>query len=123
MAAGQRRSERLSSLDDVDAALYTVGQVAELLDVPVAQLRRLDDRDVVSPSRSQGNQRRYSRREIERLRDALDLTADGLPLAGVRRVLELQDRVADLEAELAETRARLAEHEGSREADGTSSAS
>lgn len=117
MAADQRRSERMRTLDDVDAALYTVGQVAELLDVPVAQLRRLDDRDVVSPSRSQGNQRRYSRREIERLRDALDLTADGLTLAGVRRVLALQDRVADLEAELAEARARLAERDGAPPAD------
>ncbi len=117
MAADQRRSERMRTLDDVDAALYTVGQVAELLDVPVAQLRRLDDRDVVSPSRSQGNQRRYSRREIERLRDALDLTADGLTLAGVRRVLALQDRVADLEAELAEARARLAERDDAPPAD------
>lgn len=53
--------------DDADAALYTVGQVAMMLHVQVAFLRRLDARGVVVPARSAGGQRRYSRREITRM--------------------------------------------------------
>ena len=109
-----RRGREPVELDDADAALYTVGQVAQLLGVPVAQLRRLDEQEVVRPSRSEGNQRRYSRRQIARLRDVLDLTADGVTLAGVRRVLALQDQVADLERRLAEAEARLAAGDAQR---------
>lgn len=101
----------LAALDDADAALFTVGQVARLLGVPIAQLRRLDERGVVRPGRSEGNQRRYSRREMGRVREALALAADGVSMAGVRRVLDLQDRVRELEAHVADAEARLAEAE------------
>lgn len=104
---GQRRGREPIELDDADAAVYTVGQVARMLGVPVAQLRRLDVADVVRPSRSEGNQRRYTRREIARIREVLALTADGVTLPGVRRVLALQDQVADLEDRLARAEARL----------------
>ena len=114
---GERhRGREPVELDDVDAALYTVGQVAQLLGVPVAQLRRLDEQDVVRPGRSEGNQRRYTRRQIHRLREVLELTADGVTLPGVRRVLALQDQVADLEGRLAEAEARLARHEAGEDA-------
>lgn len=103
------RSGPLRALDDADAPLYTVGQVSELLDVPVAQLRRLDVQEIVQPHRSEGNQRRYTRREIERLREVLELTGEGLTLAGVRRVLALQDRVAELEQRLTDAERRLQE--------------
>jgi MerR family transcriptional regulator/heat shock protein HspR len=103
----QRESERLQALDDDDAALFSVGQVAALLDVPVRQLRRLDQQGIVTPDRSQGNQRRYSRREIDRLHDALALISDDLTLPAVRRIMELQDRVADLEKRLTQTQAQL----------------
>lgn len=106
---GRDDSGDVGRLDDHDRALYTVGQVAEILDVPPAALRRMDDADVVRPSRSAGNQRRYSRRQIERIREVLDLTAQGVTLVAVRRVLDLQDRVADLEVRLAESESRLAE--------------
>jgi MerR family transcriptional regulator/heat shock protein HspR len=85
-------------VDDEDAPLYSVGQVADMLEVPQAYLRRLDEHAVVRPSRSSGGQRRYSRREIERLQRANDLVEQGLTLAGVRRVMELEDRVSELEA-------------------------
>lgn len=110
MTAPHRHTDTpLAALDDADAPLFTVGQVARLLGVPIAQLRRLDERGVVRPSRSAGNQRRYSRREIGRAREALVLAADGVGLAGVRRVLALQDEVRDLEARLADAEARLAD--------------
>lgn len=85
--------------DDENAPLYSVGQVSDMLEVPPAYLRRLDEQQVVSPSRSAGGQRRYSRREISRLQRVGDLVAEGLTLAGVRRVMDLQDRVAELEAD------------------------
>ena len=52
------------AFDDEHAPLYTVGQVAEMLDVQPAFLRRLDVEEVVQPARSDGGQRRYSRAEI-----------------------------------------------------------
>jgi MerR family transcriptional regulator/heat shock protein HspR len=88
-------------IDDADAALYTVGQVAAMLGVQVAFLRRLDEQGVVVPGRSAGGQRRYSRREIHRVADVVQLIGEGLTLSGVRRVLELQERVDQLEADLA----------------------
>lgn len=95
----------LASLDD-DATLpfFTIGQVAQLLGIQPSVLRRLDDEGIVSPGRSEGGQRRYSRTEVERLREVLDLTDEGVTLAGVRKVLELRDRVSDLEQELARSR-------------------
>lgn len=91
-------------IDDADAALYTVGQVAAMLDVQVAFLRRLDEQGVVVPGRSAGGQRRYSRREINRIAELTKLTGEGLTLAGARRVLDLQARVKELEEDLAEER-------------------
>ncbi|MCA1711218.1 MAG: MerR family transcriptional regulator [Actinobacteria bacterium] len=92
--------------DDASAPLFSVGQVADLLGVQQAFLRRLDREDVVSPARSGGQQRRYSRDDVSQVQEALTLIGDGLTLTGVRRVLDLQQQVRDLEAELAEERLR-----------------
>ena len=94
--------------DNEHAPLYTVGQVADMLGVQPAFLRRLDSQDVVSPARSDGQQRRYSRHNVHRVQDALALIDDGLTLSGVRRVLLLQQQVRDLEAQLAAARAAAA---------------
>ncbi len=85
-------------IDDRDAPIYSVGQVADMLEVPQAYLRRLDEADIVRPARSSGGQRRYSRRQIERALRAKQLGEEGMTLVGVRRVLALEDRVAELEA-------------------------
>lgn len=92
-----------------DQPFYTIGQVAELLGIQPAALRRLDELDVVSPGRSSGGQRRYSLNELARVREVLELTGEGVTLPGVRHVLNLRRRVAILEAELAEARHRLGE--------------
>jgi len=97
-------------LDDENRPLFTVGQVSEMLNVQQAFLRRLDEFAVVSPSRSAGGQRRYTRNEIVVVRYVVDLVDDGLTLSAVRRVLELETRVHELEAErdaLRELAARL----------------
>jgi DNA-binding transcriptional MerR regulator len=91
-------------LDDPRAPLYSVGQVASMLNVQQAFLRRLDTHDIVSPARSDGQQRRYSRSDIEDVQEAVGLIGEGLTLGGVRRVLDLQDRVRALEQEVQDLR-------------------
>lgn len=91
-------------LDDPRAPLYSVGQVASMLDVQQAFLRRLDSHDIVSPARSDGQQRRYSRNDIAEVQEAVGLIDEGLTLSGVRRVLDLQERVRHLEQELSDLR-------------------
>jgi MerR family transcriptional regulator, heat shock protein HspR len=95
-------------LDDANMPLFTVGQVAEILEIQQAFLRRLDEFHVVRPSRSAGGQRRYTRNEIVAVRYVVQLMDDGLTLSGVRRVLQLEARVRELEAERDALRAALA---------------
>jgi MerR family transcriptional regulator/heat shock protein HspR len=95
--------------DDANMPLFTVGQVAEMLEVQQAFLRRLDEFRVVRPSRSAGGQRRYTRNEVVVVRYVVELIDAGMTLNGVRRVLQLEARVRELEAERDQLRAALAE--------------
>jgi len=85
--------------DDETLPLFTVGQVAQMLEVQQAFLRRLDEFGVVRPSRSSGGQRRYSRTEVTVVRYVANLADQGMTLAAIRRVLELEQQVRALEAE------------------------
>jgi MerR family transcriptional regulator/heat shock protein HspR len=93
---------------DGDAGLpfFTVGQVSAMLDVQQAFLRRLEEFELVAPERSEGNQRRYSRNDIDRVTEIVGLVDEGLTLTGVRRVLELQAEVDMLRAEIKDLRRR-----------------
>lgn len=86
--------------DDIHAPLYTVGQVASMLDVQPAYLRRLDSEQLVSPDRSQGGQRRYSRDEIGRIQRVTELAGEGMTLAGIKRLLLLEAEVKALRLEI-----------------------
>jgi MerR family transcriptional regulator/heat shock protein HspR len=86
-------------LDDENRPLFTVGQVSEMLEIQQAFLRRLDEFRVVRPSRSPGGQRRYTRREITVVQYVVNLIDEGMTLAAIRRVLELEQRVKELEAQ------------------------
>lgn len=97
--------------DDENLPLYTVGQVAATLEVQHAFLRRLDEFGVVTPSRSAGGQRRYTRHEVTIVAYVQRLVEDGLTLAAIRRVLQLEQRVSELEAERDDLRAMLAERD------------
>ena len=101
--------------EDEDLPLFTVGQVSGMLEVQQAFLRRLDEFGVVRPSRSDGGQRRYSRREVVTVQYVVSLTSEGVTLAGIRRILELEAQVARLERECAELRARLRQFSGEAE--------
>lgn len=94
-------------IDDENLPLFTVGQVSVMLEVQQAFLRRLDQLDVVRPSRSDGGQRRYTRREITVVQYVVRLADAGMSLAGIRRILELEAQVRDLEQECAALRAQL----------------
>ena len=94
------------AFDDELAPLYTVGQVADMLGVQPAFLRRIDLEDVVCPARSDGRQRRYSRADIAQVQRVSAMAGEGMTLAGIRRILALEAEVADLQRELAELRAR-----------------
>ena len=86
--------------DDEHAPLYTVGQVAGMIDVQPAFLRRVDVEEVVQPARSDGGQRRYSRSDIARVQQVSQMAGEGMTLAGIRRIFLLEAEIADLKRQL-----------------------
>lgn len=82
-------------------AVYIISVAAELTGVHPQTLRVYERRGLVEPARTGGMSRRYSEADIERIQHIQALTNDGLNLAGVRRVLELQMENERLRAELA----------------------
>src|SRR5690348_11057900 len=90
------------------APVFVISVAAELTGLHPQTLRSYDRMGLVSPGRTGGGGRRYSWRDIELLREVAELTATGIGLEGVRRILDLehhvdalQHRVAELEQELA----------------------
>jgi MerR family transcriptional regulator, heat shock protein HspR len=103
-----------SPFDDENTPLYTVGQVAELLAVKQAFLRRVDDLQVVSPQRSPGGQRRYTRLEIRVIQQVVTMADEGMTLPAIRRIIELEQQLAEVTRERDELARRLAELLGPR---------
>jgi MerR family transcriptional regulator, heat shock protein HspR len=103
--AGDDRSER---------AVYIISVAAEIAGVHPQTLRIYERRGLLRPARTAGNTRRYSERDIDRLREIQDLTNRGVNLAGVKLIMELQDEVErtrrqmdDMRRELHRVRDRL----------------
>ena len=90
-------------------AVYIISVAAELAGVHPQTLRVYERKGLVDPARTGGVSRRYSQADIEQLMRIQQLTSDGLNLAGVKRVLELEGRLAELEHTVAELRSELAE--------------
>lgn len=105
---------RLPALEDEHLAFYTVGQVASMLDVQQAFLRRIDEHQVVSPERSAGGQRRYSRHDIVRVQRVVTMMEEGMTLAAVRRIIELEHELAQVIRERDELARQLARLRGTR---------
>jgi DNA-binding transcriptional MerR regulator len=98
-----------SPLDDENAPLYTVGQVAELLGLKQAFLRRVDQLQVVSPQRSEGGQRRYTRYEIQVIQQVVTMADEGITLQAIRRIIALERQLAQASRERDQLAGRLAE--------------
>lgn len=81
-------------------AVYVISVAAELAGVHPQTLRIYERKGLVDPARTGGGSRRYSDADIALLQRIQELTNDGLNLAGVKRVLDLEARVGQLEAEL-----------------------
>lgn len=90
--------------DAARRAVYVISVAAELAGVHPQTLRIYERKGLVDPARTVGGSRRYSERDIERLRRIQDLTAAGLNLEGVRRVIELEDDNERLREQLAQAR-------------------
>jgi len=85
-------------------AVYVISVAAELAGMHPQTLRIYERKGLLEPARTAGGNRRYSDDDIDRLRRIAELAAVGMNLAGIRRVMELEEQVAALEAELARAR-------------------
>ena len=88
------------AFDVEHAPMFSVGQVAELLGVQPAFVRRLDTEEVVQPARSSGGQRRYSQVQVLRVEKVSEMAGDGLNLAGIRRILALEAELDALKTQI-----------------------
>ena len=85
-----------------DRAVYVISVAAELAGMHPQTLRIYERKGLLDPSRTSGGSRRFSDRDLSRLRHIQELTATGLNLEGVRRVLELEAEVVRLKSDLDE---------------------
>ena len=100
-----------SSVPGPAVPVYVISVAAELTGLHPQTLRQYDRLGIVSPGRTGGGGRRYSLRDVELLREVAELTAHGIGLEGVRRILELERQVAALRDRNAQLRAHTAELE------------
>ena len=99
-------------------AVYVISVAAELAGMHPQTLRIYERKGLLEPSRTAGGSRRYSDADIARLQRIADLTAAGMNLAGIRRVMELEQENERLRAEVDELRhaAATAQAEAERRA-------
>jgi MerR family transcriptional regulator/heat shock protein HspR len=91
-----------------DVPVYVISVAAELTGLHPQTLRTYDRLGIVSPGRTGGGGRRYSWRDIEQLREVVQLTSVGIGLEGVRRILDLELRVEALQHRVQELEQDLA---------------
>ena len=100
MTSGER-----STGSDPDRGVYGISVTAAIVGTGVQNLRLYEKKGLLEPSRSPGGTRLYSSNDVDRLQRITDLLADGLNLAGVAMVLDLQDDNERLRDEAAQRRA------------------
>jgi MerR family transcriptional regulator/heat shock protein HspR len=81
-------------------AIYVISVAAELAGVHPQTLRVYERKGLLTPQRTAGNTRRYSERDIDRLRKIQELTQEGVNLAGVMHVMKLEERLEEAEDQL-----------------------
>jgi len=93
------RRERIDVSIDSDRGVFMISVAAELAHMHPQTLRIYEARGLIQPKRSPKNTRLYSQRDVERLQRIQQLTAEGLNLAGVQKVLALERRLGELEGD------------------------
>lgn len=94
---------------DESTPMFAIAVAAELAAMHPQTLRQYDRLGLVSPTRTAGQSRRYSMRDVVQLREIARLSAEGLNLEGIRRILELENEVTALRSRVRELEAALAD--------------
>lgn len=94
---------------DEHSPLFAIAMAAELANMHPQTLRQYDRLGLVSPTRTPGKSRRYSMRDIAQLREIAALSAEGVSLEGIRRVLDLEDQVTALASRVRQLESALAD--------------
>ena len=102
MSAERRVTRRVEATIDSERGVFMISVAAELAHMHPQTLRVYEARGLIEPKRSPKNTRLYSQRDVELLQRIQQLTAEGLNLAGVERVLALERRIEALERRLAD---------------------
>jgi MerR family transcriptional regulator/heat shock protein HspR len=101
------RRETITTTIDEERGVFMISVAAELAHMHPQTLRMYEARGLIEPQRSPKNTRLYSQRDVERLRRIQRMTSEqGLNLAGVETVLEMEERVEKMRAELERARRR-----------------
>ncbi len=95
------------AVNDRNRPVYMIGVAAELAGVHPQTLRAYEQKGLVTPQRTRGNTRMYSQADIERLELINELTDEGINLAGVIRILDLQGRLDDRDSEIDDLHKRV----------------
>mgnify|MGYP003351739233 CR=1 FL=1 len=90
-----------------DEAVYVISVASQLSGMHPQTLRQYDRMGLVSPGRSTGRGRRYSLRDIASLRNIQRLVGEGINLAGIKRIIELEEAVANMAIEVAKLRTEV----------------
>jgi MerR family transcriptional regulator/heat shock protein HspR len=93
--------------DDSARALYVISVAAELAGVHPQTLRIYERKGLLAPARTSGRSRRYSERDIALLRRIQELTNEGVSLAGVQRILALEDELDGAQARILQLEAKV----------------
>ena len=117
MSGGDRKTRRTTRVRtetriDEERGVFMISVAAELADMHPQTLRMYEARGLITPKRSPKNTRLYSQADVERLRRIQQMTnEEGLNLAGVETVLEMERRVERMRTEMSRMRKRAAEME------------
>ena len=94
---------------DEHSPIFAIAVAAELASMHPQTLRQYDRLGLVSPTRTVGQSRRYSMRDVVQLREIARLSSEGLNLEGIRRILELENEVVALRSRVRELETALAD--------------
>jgi len=94
---------------DENTPVFVISTAAELAGMHPQTLRQYDRLGLVCPERTAGRSRRYSTRDVAKLREIAELGVQGVSLEGIRRILELEDHVRRLETRLRDLESTLAD--------------